>query len=391
MKRAKALAVAFLIAFLLATPTAKGQQGPAQPTNLVLEVYFYPNEAPAYVVVPPAPSQPRGAWFARFPRLPGWTPPAGSLPVVAVDIKSLLDAGVVHVWVSVILGRLHEEEKDVAVYTIREGEKITAQELTHFGVQPFKLALSRVAPPTPEVPQVLSKAKSVELVAIVPVLSTLPSYRMTLRNLSTKDVSALEIRVRRGDHTLLSSMPQGDDGGPRIPAGGTAEFNGPVATRAAPTPGGYEPVSPANQIIEIVTAVFDDGSFEGEAAPAIEFRAFVKGRKIQVGRVVALFQTAAQNDQDPLATLELLRKNVAALGTEADSSAVDEVANEFASPKKESKLEIKSSAEIAMSAVRRDLLEEIQRFQLSPQLRPGSIHDWLTVSKRRYETWLSRL
>jgi hypothetical protein len=214
---------------------------------------------------------------------------------------------------------------------------------------------------------------------------------MTLRNLSSRDVSALEIRVRQGDHILLSSMPQGDDGGPRIPAGGTAEFNGPVATRAAPTPGGYEPVSPASQIIEIVTAVFEDGSFEGEAEPAIRFRAFVKGRKIQVGRVVALFQTAVQNDQDPLGTLELLRKNVAALGTEADSSAVDEVANEFASPKKESKLEIKSSAEIAMSSVRRDLLEEIQRFQLSPQISPGSIHGWLTVAKQRYESWLSRL
>ena len=94
MKRAKALAVAFLVAFLLATPTAKGQQSPAQPTNLVLEVYFYPNEPPAYVVVPPA---------------------------------------------------------------------------------------------APEIPQVLSKAKSVELVGIVPVLSTLPSYRMTLRDLSSNE------------------------------------------------------------------------------------------------------------------------------------------------------------------------------------------------------------
>lgn len=391
MKRAKALAVAFLVAFLLATPTASGQQRSAQPTNLVLEVYFYPNEPPAYVVVPPAPSRPSGAWFARFPRLPGWTTPAGSLPVVAVDIRSVLTAGVVRVWVSVILGRLHEEEKQVAVYTIREGEKITAQELAQFGVEPFKLVLSRVAPATPEVPQVLSKAKSVELVAIVPVLSTLPSYRMTLRNLSTKDVSALEIRVRQDGHILLSSMPQGDDGGSRIPAGGTSEFNERLATRAAPTPGGYEPASPANQIIEIVTAVFEDGSFEGEAEPAMTFRAFVKGCKIQVGRVVGLFQTAVQNDQNPLGALELLRKDVAALGTEADSSAVEEVANEFASPKKDSKLEIKSSAEIAMSGVRRDLLEEIQRFQLSPQTSPGSIHGWLTASKQRYETWLSRL
>src|SRR5712692_3292172 len=130
MLKAKALAIALAVAFLLATPTASGQQSSAQPTNLALEVYFYGEEPPAYVTVPPANSPASGSWFARFRRVPGWTSPAGSLQVNAVNFRPTLDRDTVRVFVSVLMGTRHEEEKDVAVYTIREGEKIRVRELT---------------------------------------------------------------------------------------------------------------------------------------------------------------------------------------------------------------------------------------------------------------------
>src|SRR6266851_7028632 len=152
MLRIRALTVAFAIG-LLTIVTANGQSPIGNgldltppPTNLVVEVYYYPNEPPAYMVVAPVNSPPGGSWFGRFQQLPGWQVPAGALPVTAVDIKTLLTGNDVRVSISVFMGGLHEQEKSVAVYSLREGEKLRVRELAQFGVEPFELALVRVAP-----------------------------------------------------------------------------------------------------------------------------------------------------------------------------------------------------------------------------------------------------
>lgn len=394
MTGTKALAVAFGIAILLAAPNASGQQGSSVPTNLVLEVYYYPNERPAYLIVPPPNSEPRGGWYGRFQRVPGWTPAAGSHPVHAVNIKSVLIGDEARVWVSVFVGeKFDEQEKDIAVYTLREGEKIRVEKLTQFGVNPFELVLVRVAPAITNLPQVISKAKSLELVTIQGNLSTLPSYRLAVRNLSSKNVVALMIRVLQDNRTQISSMPQGKEGSPLILAGGVSEFNEQAETRASAVPGGYKPVTLTNQTIEISTAVFEDGSFEGDIEAAATFRAFVKGRKVQLRKVVDAFQNTLENAaSDPSNELELLRNKVSALGIKTDSLAVQEVAGEFPALADGPKRDLTSAIEVAMNGIRRDAQEDIAQFRLSnPNLDAMAFHTWLVASKQRYEAWLSRL
>jgi hypothetical protein len=392
MLRAVALVIALAVG-LLTSPAARGQQIPAQPTNLVLEVYYHQNEAPLYITVPPADSEVGGMWSVRFRRVPGWQTPAGSLPVRAVNVQTIQAGGRVRVWVSVFVGlKGLEQETPIAVYSLREGEKITVGEVTKVGVEPFDLALVRVGLGGGNLPQVISKAKSIELVTIQGNLSTLPSYRLALRNLSARNVSALFIRVGQ-DRNQITSMPQGEDGGPLILAGGTSEFDEPAVTTASAAPGGYQPITAANQTIEISTAVFDDGSFEGEIGPAILFRGFVKGRKIQLGRLVGLFQTALQdNRSEPLSALESLKNNIAALGIKADPAAIQEALSEFPDLKKGSESRLRSPIEMAMTSIRKNALDDVQRFQINnPKLDLNSFRAWLAESRKRYETWRSRL
>src|SRR5437899_1545972 len=130
--------VRVLIAFaVLATPPAMAQQLPPESSPLALEVYFYPKEPPAYQTIPAA--SPRGAWYARFGHVRGWTQPPGSPAVTAVNIKSELAEGSVRVWVSVFLGELHEQENKVSSYVLHEGEKVTVGELARVGVEPFEI------------------------------------------------------------------------------------------------------------------------------------------------------------------------------------------------------------------------------------------------------------
>jgi hypothetical protein len=390
MLKAVALALALAVG-LITSPTASGQQIPAQPTNLVLEIYYHQNEPPAYITVPPANSAPEGMWSVRFRRKPNWKTLPGSLPVRAVNVQTIQAGDRVSVSVFVGLKGL-EQETPIAVYSLREGEKITVNEVATVGVEPFDIVLARVGLGGGNLPAVISKTKSIELVTIQGNLSTLPSYRVTLRNLSAKSVSALFIRVGQ-DRNQITSMPQGEDGAPLILAGGASEFDEPAVATASPAPGGYQPVPSPNQTIEISTAVFDDGSFEGEIGPAIIFRGYVKGRKIQLGRLVGLFQAALENNSsEPRSALELLRNNIATLGIQADPAVIQQALSEFPDLKKGSETRFKSPIESALTGIRKGVLDDIQRLRIAnPNLDANSFHAWLIESKRRYETWLSRL
>jgi hypothetical protein len=392
MITAKALVITLL--FLLATVTTSGQTR-AEPTSLVLEIQYNQNEPPIYLIVPPKGSTPNGVWSVRFRRVPHWKPPAGSLPVRAVNVQTVLVSDSVKALVSVFVVGLKglEQEKNVGVYTLREGEKITVRDASEFGVEPFDLAVARVAPSVADLPGVTSKAKSIQPIDVEPNLDTLPSHRLTVRNLSNKNVSALFVCVGQDPRTQLTSMPQGEDGAPLILAGGVTELIEPAVTKAAATPGGFQPVTSLNQNIEISTAVFEDGIFEGEISPAILFRGFVKGRKIQLARLIGLFQTALQDERaEPETELELLRRNVAALGIEADSNAIQEVLREFPTLPKGSEGRAKSPIGIAMTGLRKDALSAIDAFRVAnPKVDSRTWRNWLIESKQRYETWLSRL
>ena len=397
MLRFRALAVAFAIGLLTIvtangqSPIGNGQDLTPAPTNLVVEVYYYPNEPPAYMVVAPATSPPGGSWFGRFRTVPGWQVPAGALPVTAVDIKTLLTGSDVRVSISVFMGELHQQEKSVAVYSLREGEKARVRELAQFGVEPFELALVRVAPSNAELPQFVSKAPSIELVTMRANLSTLPSYRLALRNVSGKNVRAIMVRTVQNRNIKTSFMPQGKEGNPLIPAGGIAEITERAITRAIATPGGYKPVTPENQTIEVSTAIFEDGSYEGEAEAAVTYLAVLKGQKTQLVRVVALFQEASEDSRpDPANLLESVRNGIAQLKTDPDPAAVQELLNDF--PAFAKKVELKNVIEFEMRYLRKDVLDDISRFQVQhPTLDSNSLQAWLAASRQRYAAWLSRL
>lgn len=386
----KVLALALAIGSF-AIASGNGQDPAPAPTNLVVEVYYYRPEPPAYMPVSPANSPPGGSWFARFRRVPGWQVAPGALPVNAVDIRTVLTGNTVRASISVLMGRLHEKEKSVAVYSLRQGEKVRVLELAQFGVEPFELVLVRVASASPDLPRFVSKAPAIELVTIQANLSTLPSHGLVLRNVSVKNVRAIMVRTVQNRSIKVSGIDEGKEGAPLIPAGGTAEITQPALTRATVTPGGYEPVTPENQIIEISTAIFDDGSFEGEEAEAIRYRARLKGQRAQLIRVVALFQEASENgQQNPANLLDALRNGVAQLKTDAEPVALQELLNDF--PAFTKKAELKDAIEFAMLYLRKNVLADIGRFQAQHStMDSDSLQAWLAASKQRYVGWLSRL
>ncbi|HXI24365.1 MAG TPA: hypothetical protein VNG71_10930 [Pyrinomonadaceae bacterium] len=381
-----------LIAMLMFVAPATAQQTTAQqtnlpPTQLALEVQFYPNVAPGYQVV--SPDKRTWSWWGRFAQVPGWKQPTDWPAASAVNINSELAEDGVRVWVSVYLGEMHEQEKDVASYVLHEREKQTVRELADVGVVPFEIKLVRVNLSAIEPPAFKSNAKSIELVSMRPLLATMPSFEVVVRNVSSKNVLAFRQKIFQSARMQIMGMPQGKEGQALIPPGGTYSFNARIATRATPGADGYTPVVLPDQVIVISTAVFDDGTFEGESDAAIEFVAFQKGRSIQLARAIGLLEKASTSKDSVASSVALLRQQVGALPFEVDAAAVQEVRAKVSVPDGR---DVKHLIEVSMKGTRDELLNDVVQFQLhNRRTDSAALVEWLATTKERYQAWLNRL
>ena len=395
------LRLALLIAALFAAPHllcgadafAQTQTRPA-PTGLALEVTYLKGRAPAYHVVPPHGPVPRGTWHGSFGRVPGWRLPEGSLPTQAVNVVSRPEGDSVRVVVSVHQGeRFHEKEAFVSTHLLRVGERVEVGELTRFGVEPFGIKVVRTGPLPTNPPALSSRAPSIAFNGATPVGdATLPAHRVSVQNLSAKDVVALGVEVRVGGRRKLSAIRQGRDGERLMAGGGTYEFEVQGANEARPAAEGYAPVVPPEQEVRVTAAVFADGSAEGDDYTAASFRAFVYGRRAQIARLIPLLREALDGaDEDGVVAAKRFHERVSALDDRAASADLEALWREFPALDRGTKL--KTAVEVAMHGVKRDLLTEVEKFALSDMEQPGatSFRAWLGASKERFESWLARL
>ena len=382
----------------LTVPAAKvmAQQNPSPPTRLALEVTFYPGRNPAYSTVPGPDSKPSGAWYAMFARTPSWQPPAGAEPIEAVRVISRVEGDAVAVTVSTLSGKKAlENEQRVGTYLIRETEKISIDDLKRFGIEPFQIKLIRVNPNVPAVPPVILKGvESVVVLNSMAKETTLPSYRIILRNQSSKNIVGLGVDVVVGGKVQLSSRPRGIDGHPLIPAGKEYWLTVSAPNRAQPTADGYTPTSPSDQQIQIKTAVFDDGTFEGDAAMAAAVMGYRAGEKMVLARLIPLLESALNSpNTDVTEALKNLESQVSAVGSDADPHMVQTLTAEFPQASDARRREIKATMEVTATTIKSDLLKQIHT--LENEGGPASSVDlyrtWLTKTKERYEKWLSRM
>lgn len=382
----KHLIIAIAITLSLFEGTgAQSQQARPAPTGFAVEVIYLEGRAPAYEVVRRT-KLPRGegSWFGLFGRVKGWQLPAGAPPVSAVRVVPYLDGESVKVTISVLRGEKFLDLEDiVGTYTVSENEGLAIDSLRDFGVEPFKLKLIRVAPQTSEVPTLLNKTKSLEVVGIEPIVATFPRYKLTLHNLSEKNISALKINIMRDGKLNLSGMPQGDEEEPLVKAGGFKELNQMLVTRAETTAAGYSPASPHAQQIVIAMLMFEDGSYEGEAEPAASFRGFAIGNKAELKRIVALLEDALESSS----SMETLRTKLSNLSFEFDESDMAALAKAFPGIDRN---KLQAPVDVAIHSLRKDVVDHLDRFQPGSG-SSGDFRLYLQTMKDRYADWLKRL
>ena len=393
MKKFCKLAAIVLIA-CCSVIQAQQPQEPAvssQPTDkkpkYLLETYITPQLGPSYQLVRGLKESSGSAFYSRFIRTDR-QPESDRLPILAVKLEPNFNGETADVRVTVLRGKEgYEEEELVHVYQVAVGEQKSLSHLRQFGIEPFLVRLLDADPPLPPEPDFKNFTKSIEIVNVRREHTPMSAYRIRLRNLSDKSVSALKVDVTSEGQEGPIALPDGPAGGALISPGGMTDLYIPVVV-AVPSGNGYVPGTLASHTINIRSVSFTDLSFEGEVDRACSFEAQTMGRRLWLKDIIAFIdqELATSNFENQLEAAKRFSEKASALRFKLDESERTKdssVSPNCAKPAKEATLTARG-----MNLL---LLRDVDRFISDPPAPPATFKSWLEEKRTFYSTWLARL
>jgi hypothetical protein len=289
MKRSFFLPLAaLLLAIVCGSGLAQQPSAAVAPRGVVLEVTYFKGRPFAYQRIG------EWSWYELFQRPAGWAARDGELPVAAVKIYTRTENEAVKVRVTVLRGRNHEVEDSVAEYTPSLEKKTVIGELTALGVEPFEIQLVRAPATVPDPPAVVNKTRSLQ-VTVEPFQGSLPSFKTRVQNNSPKPVAAYAYFTSIDGVRKLSGIPQNKEGGVFIKPGDAYELvlRQPIRMTTVST-GEVPPVQPG-LVFNVISAIFTDGSYEGDPYGAASYLAVNYAEKAQLRQIADMLKTKGFN------------------------------------------------------------------------------------------------
>lgn len=359
--------------------------GPANTQPLALEIHYIPTLPPAYLKIEGAEVKPQWIWFSRFSTMPGWQLPQGAQRINAVRVTSKWNSETAEVRVTLLRGlKFYDEEEEVSSYKTGLNDPRVITELASYGIEPFKITLISPKPATPPPPGLENRTSSIEIVKVEGESLPLPAYRVTFRNLSSKNLVALRLHDYRGGLGPGSVMFQGEDGRPLIESNGTltklisANLTEKIGDSYAPGAGAFH-------TLIVNTAVFNDGTFEGDLESACMYEQFVFGRKAWLKSVLKLIEEQLTNSNDPEAPAQLKQKISALRYVRTD---VDRLLGSVVSPQCTSPA---GYVEGVFSGENRKLINDLEIITTTRPKPLVTFGAWLESTRQRFRQWLGNL
>jgi len=364
-------------------PNNSTQVTPTRAT-LKLEVNYNPSVPRAYIDIRGLEAKPAWIWFTRFVRIPAWRLPQGALPIRAVRLEPQFNGETTEVTVTLLRGQrsVTEQEELVGKVRVDLGEHRILNELTTFGIEPFDIVVTDVASLMPSQPVFDIRVSAIEIAGVKAENVPLPAYRITFKNLTTKSIYALKFDTADGESALF----QGEDGRPFIEPGGVHEQYIPVV-RAVQRGAEIVPGSAEVNTIIISSAVFGDGTFDGDVRPACAFESVSLGRMLWLKQVILLLdkQIDVSDDSADLAVRQF-KERVLALNPkalQAEKQRPSTVSTSCQPPSLSAEMSFQSQSQI--------LLRELDQI-ISTRPHPSiNFKSWLQAKRDNYAAWLTRL
>lgn len=353
----------------------------------LLEIYVDTEWSPSYLPV----SGPKGisGWglFGRFIRTSA-EPESGRLPIAGVKVEPQLKGDAVKVRVSLFRGeQTYDEEELVHVYQLRLGEETTLSHLRRFGIQPFRVKVVEPSSPLPPIPDFQNFTKSIDVVSAKRLKRPLPAYKIILRNLSDKTVSALKVDVTCDGAEGTIAYPEAFQGRTLVEPGKTTDLyiTAYVPVRSTDT---YVPGTAPSYTINIRSVVFSDLSYEGELERACWFESNFMGKQIWLKRIIPFIdqELANSNFDDQLQSATQFKEKVAVIRFKVDESE----RNKASSVSPGCPAPAKPAAHSARG-MKLLLLRELDYFIDKGAESSVTFKSWLEKKRAYYAAWLAKL
>jgi hypothetical protein len=382
------LIVCLLAPLALWAQTAQEQRPRAK---LSVRVVTYAGATPVFYPLADEDKSSIRAVIEGFRRLPSarWS---SGLPVQRVVLHVSREGAAARAQVYVERGgETSPESVKVAEHLLWEGREYMTAGLAEYGVEPMNLAVVRRADVEFTPPRVDNRTRAVE-VSEIKVHSEVPSFELSLRNASDKEISAVEIQEYRGwepkgqppmyDWKRMTPVKAGKSWSVTLEFGWNYK-----ATREG------HAVEPPDRVV-INSALFSDGSYEGSSLFAARAEAFRSGSKTQLARVLEILRGWGDVPApDTREAAKELAGRVGLLECTADWAAITELASHYAVVGGQELDRIKASMESGMAWQQQEVLKELNGFtqNSNPASDPHLVRNWLKQTRKKYEQRLASL
>ena len=369
-------------------PSTLSPNGALKPTTLLLEVADNSSFPPGYSEVNGPGQTSKWVWLssARIVYIPGRQRPTGKA-IQAIRFEPVLNGETVDVKVTLLRGSKGFEQEDlVGVYRLGIGEQKILSDLDQFSIEPFKITIVNSVPPLPPSPTIQNQTKSVDIISIQQENLPRPAYKLTLQNLSDKNISGVRVEVTMDGRGPGVSLFQGEEGRPLLEPGGTIEKKMP-AVMAVGTASGHAPGSGAANVITIRSVVFADLSFEGDFKSACSMESVMMGRRFWLKQMLALLdQELAKANSNHIAAAKQFKEKLSALSFEFEESERNMPSSVLPACPKPADAAIRIT-----NGMRVDLVRELERIISTTSATPLNFKSWMEEKRARYSAWLARL
>jgi len=348
---------------------------------LALKVVQNPELSPTYQPLPDG----SGFMYFRFARIKGWQEPPGSLKVSSIFVTSVVEGEAVTVRVAVLYGS-GDSGSILGAYPIRENETLTIQELRRFGIEPITITLTRVAALIPVSPRLRNDTKGVDIVGVQVSGMTLPSYQLTVRNVSPKNIVFLVITLFLDGSSVGGTILEGEDGRPLIEPGEVFVADNLLVNKPEIQSGSLS-LAPGSLEIVVASLIYEGGQEEGLGRSSSLYQSKVLGRKTFIRAFLRLIdrELAHEGNDRPEAILRF-KENLLKLEPEffdKDVKVAREMVPKMADPK--------ASAEGTVRFLRRQVVGDIDALLAMPSPDRPTLSRWLSTVQNRYVDWLARI
>lgn len=407
-----ALLLAAYFSFSHTSAAARPQQEDKQPVAGLAVQIVGPDQAKMKSLVLPPPSE--GGWMetGSFKQIRGWQRPEGELPLTRIRLKSNYEGQSVRIKLIGIFDdsedpslpgpKYGEREKNIASYLLREGETVEAKELKTFGVEPLILKIVPVKfqlgipSSEPIEVKVNNPLKTVEVTGVEKQADSPDTYLITIRNLTEKNIIALQLDQPDEDGGGGSSQSAESSFERQLIAPfGTYQEQVQIQPRRSSHHGQNTEENTAPQPISLIvgTVVFEDGSSEGDERRAAQIITQREGRRAQLLRAIQIIRNlSSEADRNDAKIVGKIRAGVASLRIDAEDSLIGETLEKFPILSKgDAAKNLATDLMQGLKNGRSEVLYQIDDFQRQQKINGTriSVSDWLKQLIADYETRLN--